>query len=53
MKKYIAPEIKRVNVVPKDIISASPLWNYLNENGYEGNIRSFDFEDVAPEEGGE
>ena len=48
MKKYIAPDLRQVKITPQDVIAASPLYDYLQENNYE--IRSFDFEDVAPTE---
>jgi len=52
MKKYIAPEMKHTAFRTGDVIAASPLWDYLNQNYNSSEIRSFDFSDVAPEENG-
>jgi hypothetical protein len=52
MKKYIAPQLNRTAFRTQDVITASPLWDYLQENGYQDSTRSFDFNDVAPEENG-
>lgn len=52
MKKYIAPQLNRTAFRTQDVITASPLWDYLNQNYESGEIRSFNFDDVAPEENG-
>ena len=47
MKKYIAPELTETAFRTCDVIAASPLLDFLEENNYE--TRSFTFDDVTTE----
>ena len=47
MKRYIAPELIKTVLAIQNVIASSPLYDYLQKNGYEDNTRSFSFDDAV------